>query len=109
MKSKILGIFAIAIALSASAFTVKTNKPLHKNTSYAWFKVSSGIAVGSATPKADAMYVDDSSTPPTESGCTANLSNQCISGFDDSQVNPTTHQLINDSQVAQTTPYTRNN
>ena len=109
MKRKILGFAAIAIAIAASAFTVPASSNASgKLTSYKWFLISNTHAVGNAVPKADAMYLSEGSTAPTESGCTATLSNQCVSGFTDSQVNPTTNQLINDSQIAADPVYRKN-
>ena len=109
MKRKIFGFAAIAIAIAASAFTLPaTSKPSGKLTSYKWFLISGTHAAGAVVPKADASYLSEGTTPPSESGCGTTQTNQCVSGFDDNQVNPATEQLINDMQSPQDSHYRRN-
>ena len=83
MKRKLIGLLAIAVAISASAFT--SAKPVSTNTSYYWFSITDGIANGHKVPAADATFIQVSTTAPNE-GCPGG-SNQCVSGFTSSQVN----------------------
>ena len=109
MKRKILGVAAIVIAGATSAFTVPSSAGTSaKFASLKWFSVSGSIPVGSALPRANATYLGQGTTAPTQSGCNTTSTNQCISGFDASKVNPTTNQLINDMQVADDPHYKRN-
>ena len=109
MKKEVFGFAAIAIAIAASAFTVPaSSKTSGKLTSYKWFLISNTHAAGAIVPKADASYLSEGTTAPTESGCGTTQPNQCVSGFDDSQVNPSTEQLINDMQAPPDSHYKRN-
>ena len=100
MKRKILGFAAIAIAIAASAFTVPTPlKASSKFTDLKWFSISGSIAPSAAVPQANATYLGQFATAPTQAGCTTSLTKQCISGFNASQVNPSTNQLMGDTQV----------
>ncbi|MGZ3765576.1 MAG: hypothetical protein ACXVB0_18960 [Mucilaginibacter sp.] len=98
MKTKIIGIFAIALAIGLSAFTnpvKKTNKP----TGSYWFLITSSIPTGNhKVPAADATFLQQSVSAPTESICTGG-SNQCVSGFTSSQVNTMTNQLKDDNEI----------
>jgi len=109
MKRKILGLAAIVIAVAASAFTVPTPTKA-KFTNLKWYSVTPGVSipVGNALPKADATYLGQFATAPTQSGCGTTQSNQCVSGFDPSQVDPSTNQLIDDNQIATDAHYKRN-
>jgi hypothetical protein len=103
MKSKILGMVAIAVAVAASAFTVPTTKTTGKLTSYKWFSISaSNLNPSDAVPRSVATYLGEGTTAPTEPDCDA-TTHQCVSGFSSNQVN-SSNQLINDSQVPQVTP-----
>lgn len=104
MSNKFLGVLAIIIAVSASAFT--TPKKVEGFTTYKWFLIADGIAVNSAVPQSDATYIDTSTTPPTESGCSG-TTNQCVSGFLSSQVN-SSNQLKDNNQMPQQQPSTQN-
>jgi hypothetical protein len=95
MKTKIFGILAIVIALGASAFTAP--KKVHSQTEYKWFLITDGVPLNNAVPQADASYIDESTTAPSESGCSG-TGNQCVSGFLPSQVN-SDNQLINNDQT----------
>lgn len=108
MKRKPLGFAAIVIAIAASAFTVPAKTASSKFVSYKWFSISAtNLNTGDAVPRSQATYLGEGTTAPTQSGCTAALTHQCISGFSSSQVN-TSNQLINDMQVPQATPYRKN-
>lgn len=99
MKTKIIGIFAIALAISLSAFTnpKKTARP----TGPYWFAIDDGIAKGlNAVPADDAMFLQQSPTAPSATGCNTTKPNQCISGFDAGQVNTTTDRLKDDVEVS---------
>lgn len=100
MKTKILGVIAIAIAISMSAFT-SPNKKVHFGSGPYWFLIDNGIAKGAhAVPAADATFVQQSTTPPDESSVCPGTNNQCLSGFDASQVNTTTDQLKDDNEIS---------
>ena len=100
MKTKIIGIFAIVLAISLSAFT-NPNRHVKFGTGPYWYLVSDGIAKGShAVPAADATFIQQSSTPPNESSSCSGSTNQCLSGFDASQVNTMTDELKDDSEIS---------
>ena len=86
MKKNILSIAAIAIALFASAFT-SPSKAHGRGSGDYWFSISGSIASNAVVPPADATFLEQSVTAPTES-CTSGSTNQCVSGFTSSQVNP---------------------
>lgn len=96
MKKNILGISAIVIALSVSAFTTKSSPVPQRDTNLKWFKISPSVNLSptAAVPSADASYIAgaDGPTPPDE-GCSG-TSHQCVSGFDSNQVDPSTNMLI---------------
>lgn len=98
MKTKLIGLLAIIIAASASAFTAP--KKVNNFTTYKWFLITDGVAVGAQVPQADATYIQDSTTPPTESGCSG-TTNQCVSGFLASQVNGSNQLKDNHQMPAQ--------
>lgn len=99
MKTKIIGVIAIAIAISLSAFTNPTKNV--KPTGPYWFLINNGIAKGAhAVPAADATFIQQSTTPPNESSLCPGSNNQCLSGFDASQVNTMTDELKDDSEVS---------
>jgi hypothetical protein len=100
MKTKIIGVIAIAIAISLSAFT-NPNKHVKFGTGPYWFLIDNGIAKGAhAVPAADATFLQQSTTPPNESSNCPGSNNQCLSGFDSSQVNTTTDELKDDSEIS---------
>src|SRR6185312_7175713 len=103
MKTKILGILAVAIALAASAFT--TPKASTGHTNYKWFNITDGIAVDATAPQADASYFGDGTMPPSGGQSCSGSANQCVSGFLPSQVNGS-DQLINNSQAPAQQPST---
>ena len=99
MQTKIIGIFAIALAISLSAFTnpKKNVKPIGTY----WYLIDNGIAKGAhPVPAADATFIQQSTTPPNESTACPGTNNQCLSGFDASQVNTMTDELKDDNEVS---------
>ncbi|MGN6181380.1 MAG: hypothetical protein ACTHNW_19510 [Mucilaginibacter sp.] len=54
MKTKIIGVAALLIAVSASAFT--TVKKAHSGTTYYWFQISGSVAPGADVPQAQYRY-----------------------------------------------------
>ena len=109
MKSKILGFSAIAIAIAASAFTVPAPaKSAGKFANLKWFSISGSLATTAQVPRANATYLGQSATAPTQSNCTTTATKQCVSGFDESKVDPATNQLIDDMQVPNDPHYRRN-
>lgn len=99
MKRKILGLAAIAIAITASAFTVPSTKAPKGLVSYKWFEISGQIGLTSAVPQANATYLGEGTTAP-DGDCPSGTTYQCVSGFNASQVNGS-NQLINNSQMSQ--------
>lgn len=93
MKRNLIGILAIAIALSASAFTTSHKAAAKRTADLKWFSIAGSIAPNTAVPSANATYLSgqDGPTPPSE-GCSGS-GHQCVSGFNASQVNPTTNKL----------------
>ena len=91
MKKNILGLAAIAIALFASAFTTPS-KAHGRGTGDYWFSISGNIAAGGTVPQADATFIQQSVTPPSET-CMSGTVHQCVSGFVASKVNTSTDQV----------------
>jgi hypothetical protein len=104
MKTKLIGLLAIVVAISASAFTAP--KTIHAKTSYVWFTISSSILPGSAVPKADATYMNTGTSPNSDGGCSSSDTYQCVSGFNSNQVDG--EQLKDNSEVPPETPYLHN-
>jgi hypothetical protein len=97
MKKNIIGIIAVIIALSASAFT-----PSHKvvNKRFAnlkWFTITADYGLNAAVAPSNAVYISggDGPTPPSNS-CSGG-SKQCVSGFNPTQV--TSSNMLNGSQA----------
>lgn len=105
MKRKILGLAAIAIAISASAFTSPKTKVSKGQVSYKWFEISGQIGLTSAVPQANATYLGEGTTAP-EGDCPSGTTYQCVSGFNANQVN-SSDQLINNSQMSQVRDQTK--
>ncbi|MDT3402302.1 hypothetical protein [Mucilaginibacter terrae] len=105
MHKNILGIAAVIIAISASAFTT----PAHhgKLVSYKWFRITANRTTSQSVPSSGATYLGESETPPQPDGFTCSGStNQCISGFNASQVNSSNQ--LDGTQMPQTIAATRN-
>jgi len=90
-KVNFLGIAAVALAITASAFTSPVKAHTKASGDY-WFLISGSLSKSSPVPQADAMFLQQSITAPTEGSCTANT-HQCVSGFTSSQVNTSTDEL----------------
>jgi len=100
MKKKIIGILAIAIAISFTAFT--TVKKGHHDPTLVWFKISGSITPGSDVPKADASYINTGTAPTSDENCSGETY-QCVSGFNTDQVSGT--QLKDNNQAPVEQPY----
>ncbi len=101
MKKYLLGLLAIILAVSFSAFTnVKAKSS--KLTSYKWFQISGTYSPTSAVLQVDASYLGEGEIPPSGSGCSGST-NQCVSGFNSTQVDQS-NQLIDDNQTPAVTP-----
>lgn len=100
MKTKIIGLLAVLIAVSASAFTTVKKAP--SGTTYYWFQVSGTIAPGADVPKADATYINTGTAPSSDEGCSGSTY-QCVSGFTSSQVSGT--QLKDNNEAPAQQPY----
>lgn len=101
MKTKIIGVIAIAIAISLSAFT-NPNKNVKFGTGPYWFLITSdAYAKGAHAVKAsDASFIQQSTTAPNESSLCPGTNNQCVSGYDAGQVNTMTEELKDDSEIS---------
>ncbi|MES2108763.1 MAG: hypothetical protein V4577_08455 [Bacteroidota bacterium] len=108
MKKNIVGILAILVALSASAFTSSHKVVSKRTTDLKWFSISGSISTSASVPSANATYLSgqDGPTPPDE-GCSGS-GHQCVSGFDASQVNPSTNKLIGTQMPVDATTEPRN-
>jgi len=108
MKSKLIGLAAIIIAVGASIFNAP--KAAAKNNAkgnimYYWFNITvNNLATTDPVPKADASFIQESSTPPS-SDCPGG-GHQCLSGFTSSQVSG--DQLKDDLEVPPQTPDLQN-
>lgn len=105
MKTRIIGLLAIAIAISLSAFTAP--KKAATGSGDYWFLIDDGIAPGNAVMASKAHFVQQSVTPPSEPSCSGST-NQCLSGFISTQVNQSTNRLKDDNQVPPSTPDLQN-
>ena len=104
MRKNFLGIAAVIIALSASAFTAPSpNKNL---ISYKWFQITANRTTGQAVPASGATYLGESETPPTGDGCNNLSDKQCVSGFDSDQV--TSSDQLDGTQMPRVIAATRN-
>jgi hypothetical protein len=99
MKNKIIGLVAVVIAISLSAFT-GPKKIVKPGTGTYWFLIDDGIPKGShAVPAAEAEFVQQSIAVPDIIMCDG-FKNQCLSGFDNSQVNTSTDELKDDNEIS---------
>ena len=90
-KINFLGIAAIVIALSVSAFTSPVKAHAKGSGDY-WFLISGNLAKSAPVPESDAMFLQQSITAPSNPACTGST-HQCVSGFTSGQVNTSTDQL----------------
>jgi hypothetical protein len=105
MRKNILGLAAIAIAISASAFTAPSTKSHGKLVSYKWFRITANRTTSQAVPSAGATFINEGEAPSDISNCpTSTL--QCVSGFNASQVNSSNQ--LNGTQMPQVVAATRN-
>lgn len=105
MKRNFLSLTAIAVAIAACSFTMPTKAKGLGSGEY-WFSISNNIAAGAAVPEADATFIQQSITAPTET-CASGTVHQCVSGFDQSQVNTSSDQL-NGTQTPETQSQLKN-
>jgi len=68
-KVNFLGIAAVALAITASAFTSPVKAHTKASGDY-WFLISGSLSKSSPVPQADAMFLQQSITAPTEGSCT---------------------------------------
>jgi len=108
MKKNIIGLFAVAIAIGASAFTVSPKKVIRHNVNLKWFIISGNYAPTASVPSASATYISgaDGSTAPEEADACEGSTRQCVSGFDPSKV--TMSNTLNGSQTADDATALRN-
>lgn len=99
MKNKIIGLVAVVIAISLSAFT-GPKKIVNPGTGTYWFLIDDGIAKGMhAVPSTDAVFVQQSIAVPDIIMCNG-FNNQCLSGFDSNQVDTSTDELKDDNEIS---------
>lgn len=104
MKKYFLGIVAIFLAVCFSAFTSIKEKP--NLTGLYWFQISNQYAPGETVDQADAVFLQQSQTAPSGTGCTGSTYD-CVAGFDASQVN-SSNQLIDNSEVPASVAHKKN-
>jgi hypothetical protein len=104
MRKNSLGLAAIAIALSASAFTAPAANN-GKLASYKWFRITANRTTAQDVPPAGATYLGEGTTPPSTSGCSGSAY-QCVSGFNATQV--TSSNQLNGNQMPQVIAATKN-
>lgn len=102
MKKYLLGVLAVALAIGFSSFSTFMSKP--KATDLYWFQIKNQHSPGTVVPIADATFLQQSTVPPSGSGCSGTQTYDCVAGFGASQVNTSTHQLINNMQIPQDVP-----
>jgi hypothetical protein len=104
MKKYLMGMAAIVLAVGFSAFT--NMKPKPKFTDPYWFLISNQHSPGTLVPTADATFIQQSATAPTDLSCTTGSTYDCIAGFNVSKVNTSTNTL-NGNQMPDNVPYTK--
>lgn len=102
MKKYLMGSTAVLLAICFSSFS--SFKPKAKATDLYWFQISNKHTPGNVVPMADAAFLQQSTLPPSGSGCSGTQTYDCVAGFNESQVNTSTHQLINNLQIPQSVP-----
>lgn len=106
MKRNVLGIAAVVIAISASAFTApRAHSGNTKLVSYKWFRITTNRTPSQDVPQSAATYLGEGTTPPSTAGCSGSAY-QCVSGFNASQVNSSNQ--LNGSQMPQVIAATKN-
>jgi hypothetical protein len=111
MKRNLIAVIAIVLAVGFSAFTSTDSK--RDLVSYYYFQIADqGYLPSDPVQKAHATFIQFSEAIPNGSGCSEPNSEQCVSGFNSDQVqlksgSSTEYELINNSQVPQTTPKRR--
>lgn len=99
MKKYFAGTLAMIAGICFSSFSSFNAKP--KATDLYWFQIKNQHTPGNVVPIADATFLQQSSIAPAGSGCSGTQTYDCVAGFDVSQVNTSTNQLINNFQVPQ--------
>ncbi|MFA6083426.1 hypothetical protein [Mucilaginibacter sp.] len=81
MKKQILGVLAIVIAVTASAFTTSHNVAHKKKAALYWYKVTyDAMHTGGYIPNEDAFYVQ-SEKSQVNSPCASGTVKDCLRGF----------------------------
>lgn len=109
LKSKLFMLTLLLIGVVAMSFVfVGKSEPKVENKQQGlhWFQVNSNIAPGQPVTNADVTYITQSLTPPPGTGCGGD-DLQCVSGFNDEQVN-SLKEIIR-SQTPDSEPFQKNN
>src|SRR5688572_16610551 len=85
MKKYLVGIIAIVLATSFSAFTTIKAKPEKTFTDYYWFNVNSGEGNDASLTNTQVSYVGFGSSTP-QGSCSGAATYNCKVGFNASQV-----------------------
>jgi len=97
MKKNFLGIAAVLVAVSLSAFTNSSPASAKKSaTRYIWFQTKAGQGSDPALNDSQVTYLAPASSTPPAGSCTGAGYN-CVVGFDSTQVTGGTH--INGEQI----------
>ena len=107
MKTKLFGIMAIIIAIGASAFTSPKHVKNSKRDGLEWFAIANNHLPGAAVPSADATFLNEGDAPIGGPDCEGST-DQCVSGFNSTQVDQSTNKLIGNTQTAANTDMRKN-
>ena len=95
-KTNLVAVAAVAITVTTMSF--KLAEKSNEANSFAdlmWFQIEPGYSLGTSVAQVDATYISTGPTAPSgSSDCKASGSKQCVSGFNATQVNATTHELL---------------
>lgn len=107
MKKYLLGIFAIVLAISFSAFTNENKSPKKLPVNYVWFDVNPSAPSQTVLTNSNVTFNSSLSGAPSSnpSGCTTSNTYICTVGFNASQVDGTS--LKPGNQTIQSTYYKR--
>lgn len=97
MKKNVLGIAAVLVAISLSAFTSSAPKKVNKSaTRYIWFQTKTGEGADPTLNDAQVIFLAPASSTPPSGSCPGLPTYNCVVGFDSTQVTGGTH--INGTQ-----------
>ncbi|PRD45534.1 hypothetical protein [Sphingobacterium haloxyli] len=81
----------------------KKDEAITVQTPLRWFQITGSHSPGSPIPQSDAVYLGTSVNPPEDMNECDGETNQCISGFNPSQTNPSGGSFVLDGTQAPVT------